>query len=325
MQELKKSAASMDYQAGRAVGSLSRFMRIPYERREQFTAKIAAAWHLCGSDKEKPNRFYESYMNGVFDGEGPWDSLTTSDHGGFIEDVQRDEHDENSDSADDTIEVEHSDYRQCNATTDEQALIDAQLHSELLTSLRLSSDISRSHSTSIIEEDGAPFGPSIPSPVSRLGKPRHQLSETSQDAKPRSSNSFTFQRWAITGARPDWEVLDSRDNSPTATERSVLDTFTSELLVKAEEASTVGSFGRGPSTVRDASEVQVLGREEEKEEQRADNEGNDASPHTALGENSVTVDLSSDEDGPVVVDISTDDDGETDLGPEIIGCRSVRR
>ncbi|NJR31317.1 hypothetical protein HC762_00805, partial [bacterium] len=63
---------------------------------------------------------------------------------------------------------------------------------------------------------------------------------------------FTFRPpiRTTTGRPTNRRLRDQRPPSPAPSEHSALDTFTTELLAKAEECSTVGSLGRGPSTLR---------------------------------------------------------------------------
>ncbi len=317
----------MDYQAGqagRAVGLLSRFMCIPDELREQFTAKVAASWHLLGFDKAKRNKLYEAYMNGVFD-ERSWDGTTLSDNDIIIEDFEDNENDENSDSANDTMGAEHHEERKCMAIADEQDLLDTQLQMELSSSLRHSSTTWEANAASRIEKDGASVGPRISSRVNTLEDKIQHFSQVSRYAQPRSSSLFTFERPRIPGPPTDWEATKSRDASPASTERSALDTFTTELLAKAEECSTVGSFGRGPSTIRWTSEAQTVGPENTQNER-------DDDVQKMLRREYVVIDLMSDEDedGEEEQEEEGDDDDDDgdesveDLGLEIVGSRVIK-
>ena len=250
--ELKKSAQAMTYQTGRAVGLLSAFMRIPQsprKLREQFAAKFATAWRLCGFDKPKPNKAYEDFMNGVYSVEGNGDHPQGSEEdkvkGGMTDD------EDEEDIPKHAIEVKRAQSMRRRLNADDQDLIDSQLQNELSFSLNHSSSALEVSTTSSDEQD---------EPPTRVNRSRRHTSSSNETchtpqpsslAKPRDSSIFTFSRPHIPGKPTNWEATtdtdDSRDVSLTPTEKSGLDTFTAELLAKAEECSTLDSFGREPS------------------------------------------------------------------------------
>lgn len=309
--KLNNSPYSMGYQIGEAIGSLARFMHIPKDLQEQFTLEVARSWRLKGSEKSQPNDFYKSYLNGVFDEEGSFDGLVMGDVDDNL--IDTDDQDEYDESADDLIEAEQPNCNHDAPRPDEQDLIDAQLQGELSWSLcpTESSNVDITSTT----DDGVY---SIDSDVSRrLRRPEVPDLDSlrgSRYAQPRSSSLFTFERPRIPGRATNWEANNSREVSCVPTERSALDNFTTELLAKAEECSTIGSFGRGPSTDRAFSEVAIDIDEGEEEEYE---EGNGRLMDGSPGEDLIVVDLFSDDED------EDEDDDVVDLGLEITGSRAV--
>jgi hypothetical protein len=302
----------MDYQAGRAVGSLSRFMGIPRAILEQFAANVAASWRLRGYEKPKPNKSYEAYMNGVFDEEGSWHGTMISGNDA-MENLLTDETNESDVDSDDATEVEGFEHTCSISMSDEQEMIDAQIQMELSSSEKWSRNTFEAATTLLPGNERASTEKKMPLREGSVIRPENwglQSAEASGYAQPRSSSLFTFERPRIPGPPTDWEVRNSRDDSPAPTELSALDTFTTELMIKAEACSTIGSFSRGPSTNRAASEP-ILPRAEE-EEGHDGNEGGWA--EAAVQEEPVVVDLCSDAD---------DEDDIEDLGLEIVGSRTI--
>lgn len=293
MRELKRSAQSMSYQTGRAAGLLSAFMRIPRsprELREVFAAKFATAWRLRGFNKAKPNKVYEEYMNGVYSVEGIWGLSQGSEDEAV--DGMIDNEDEEDDAPEETMKRVQNIRR--NLDTNDQDLIDNQLQHELSLSLGPSSIVSEVVGTMSNAQDKCSYDVDQGLRHTSSLKDLRHSSHNSSLAKPRDSSMFSFSRpplpgWkagtakpnsrdvppiptkkstidtfprpAIPGKPTDWEATTtfnhSRAISPTAAEPSALDTFTAELLAKAEECSTLGSFGRGPSTPRGSSVVSL--------------------------------------------------------------------
>lgn len=325
LKKIRRSPPTMDYQAGTAVGWLTTLMRIPPELREQFAAKVASAWRLRGYEKATTNGLYEDFMNGVFEEEGSWSGLKPCGSRG-MEDALDDDQDASDGNSDEAMEGDPIRYSNVSPMMDEQDLIDAQLRMELSSSLGCFENASDATPPSASASNIAATKATSTSAESRLdGWDPFRSSRPSQYAKPRSSSVFTFPRPKIPGPPTDWEATHSRDVSPAPTKLSALNTFTTELLAKAEECSTIGSFGRGPSTTRGVSEVPRV----EPEEGRGRGESAEPLAGSRWPEEAVVIDLSSDGEEEVEEkdggdDDDVDDDVE-DLGLEILGSRTINK
>lgn len=303
----------MDYQIGGAVGSLARFMHIPKDRQEQFTIGIAKSWRFKGSEKSQPNDFYLSYLSGVFDEEARFNGLVVRDVDDESIDTDDQDEDENNEPTDDWRGTRQPDGSHRAPQASEQDLIDAQLQRELSWSLcpNQSSDVAIASTT---DDDVCSVDPDVPLPVRIAGVPDLDCPPGSRYAQPRSSSLFTFERPKIPGRPTNWETMSSGEITPAPTERSIWDDFTTELLAKAEECSTMGSFGRGPSTNRALSELVQVDNDEREEKGYGKDSG-----RSMDGEDPIIVDFSLDDN-----DDDDDDDDVVDLGLEIIGSRAIR-
>lgn len=299
---LSESPGDMTWHSGVAVGLLLKNLGFPEEYRNDFGAHFAQSWRLRGYTGQKPNK---EYMSGLFHPEdsrgSPYD----------VEDemMMNNEDDDRVSGSSKIIMAEQIILPDFMKRAREQDLIDAQLHAELASVLQEDALYKTSPTSNDTDET-----PSRSDARPATTKSQH---ESLQDARPaqlthlRSSSLFTWRRPNIPNPATDWEARNSREVSPAATELSALDTFTTELLAKAEEVSTVGSFGRGPSTIRGVSEVQSArsGEGEEERNERAE------WAESAWQEDSDVIDLSSDDDD--------DDDSVEDLGFEIVGSRVI--
>ncbi len=303
---LDRTSCPMDHESGRAVGSLSIFMRIPMERREQFAAKIASGWRLRGFERAKPNKTYEDFMNGVFSVEG--DILTNDDN-------------RINDATSDIITAKRFDCEARRTVFADQQLIDKQILNELSFSLRGSATALQADRTSSGQQNEISDGVTQTSRESSAQE-RTQIScEPSSLAKLRDSSLFTFERPKFRGGTTDWEVTTNRDVSPTPTVQSALDTFTKELLAKAEEASTVGSFGRDPSAARADSvrslpfrdtPIDLMVREEVYQHVKS----TPAAREPASEEDPMVIDLSTDEES---------DDSVEEVDFVVLSSRTIRK
>ena len=282
------------------------YLGIPGDYWRDFGANFAESWQLCDSDTRKSNKSYQDYLSGILHAKDNPDGLLD------IEDVS-------SGNQDDWIvsstrsRIVGGQYAQSHTTgpEQEQYQVDAQLHAELASFLR---EDSPPPTSSRANEEGDTASTSSICAGTVPSKPDPGKCATSgRFARPRSSSLFTFSRPIIAGPETDWEARNSRDVSPTATDTSVLDTFTTELLAKAEECSTIGSFGRRSTPPRLPSEVQQSTEETGLNQDRR-------VPQTVLDEDPLIVSLSSDDD-----DDDNDDGSVEDLGIEIVGSRRIER
>jgi hypothetical protein len=308
LQRLYRAPCPMDYETGRAVGSFSIFMRIVTECREQFAAKIASSWHLRGFKMAKPNQIYEDYMNGVFS---------------VGEESNIENENEANDTTSSTVRAEYLECEGRKTAIADQDLVDNQLQNELLFSLRCSTTALEAGTTSSGEQEETSDDVNQNTRETSSQDSIGQAEKTLSLAKLRDSSLFTFERPRIPGRATDWETTTNRDVSPTPTDKSVLNTFTTELLAKAEEASTVGSFGRGPSSSVRAESVMSLPF-------RGTPSGSVV--RTATGQDHEGISLAgestSEEDHPVVIDVSTDeetDDSVEELDFMILGSRKTTK
>lgn len=274
----------MDFQTGKAVGSFAKFLHIPHLLLEEFCATLAVSWALQGSTKSKPNKEYDDFINGVFSTEGtPERSQVLTDD--IVESVLTDEesYDENMS---DTIEVSYA------TPPDEQDLIDIQLQRELASDLKRSNGVFEDSTTTSTTIHGQ-------------GASSHKYDMMIVDCAENIQQSRL--------ERPRSSSL-----SPAPTDQSALDTFTAELLAKAEECSTIGSFGRGPSVSmrRETSEVQVVDRTRgEQDRQR----GTRRLKGNVLQESPDVVELLSDDDN----DRDDDDDDVQEMDFVILAARKI--
>ena len=294
----------MNFQAGKAVGALGAFLNIPQETRKEFSAAFATAWRLGGCEKPKPNQSYTDFMSGVFD-EGSGGRLITSDDDETVKDT-RNEDRECSDSASD--DLVRSGSLRCVAAANDQDLVDAQLHSELSSTLCEPAAILQGGTTADSNQPQMSANPSIS--LNGIGAKGIQSSRGREITRPGSSRPFVFKRPTAPEGPTNWEEVRSGEISPIVTGQSTLDTFTAELLAKAEQCSTVGSVCRQPSTTREASEAVLAIRS-----------GETCGRHKIrLRKTAPTGDL-------IILDLSSEDDNSNneiqDLGFEIIGFRAI--
>ncbi|KAF7513819.1 hypothetical protein GJ744_007870 [Endocarpon pusillum] len=300
--KMSESPADMTWDSGVAVGSLMNYLRVPDEYWKDVGDNIAESWAFRGWKRRRFNQGYEAYMNGIMYAKDNPDNLL--DVEGVARVGKRDVVKVSGTRS--TIMAEHTSQLQSISPEKEQELIDAQLHAELASFLWDSGSphegIPCSNNRTFIangfrNRDAS----SRPRPESR------QRTTAARFARPRSSSLFTFTRPTIPGPATDWEAANSGDVLPAATERSALDIFTTELLAKAEDCSSSGSFGRRSTTTQLPSEAQVSQEEEYSAREN--------SPENVLDEDSVVIDLSSDDD----------DDSVEDLGFEIVGSRRIEK
>lgn len=295
---MSESPADMTWDSGVAVGSLMNYLRVPDEYWKDVGDNIVESWMFRGWRQRRFDQGYEAYMNGIMHAKEYPDNLLDVEDAARVgnRDVVK------VSGARSTIMAEHTSQEQ----EQEQELIDAQLHAELASFLwdfgSPHEGIPASNNRTVITNSVRNRDASTrPRPESR------QRPTAARFARPRSSSLFTFKRPTIHGPATDWEAANSRDVSPAATERSALDTFTTELLAKAEECSTVGSFGRRSTTARLPSEAQVSPEEEHSAREK--------SPENVLDEDHVVIDLCSDDD----------DDSVEDAELEIVGSRTIEK
>jgi hypothetical protein len=322
---LSESPGEANWRSGFALGLLLRNIGFPKEHWEDFAANFAESWLLRGWRGRKLNERYQEYLKGVFHTDG-------QDIPQDMEDdvIMTKDGDERRVSAFNNIIMAEPDAQADNLNADQvQALINAQLHAELAKSL-----LNHTTHEANPQSTNAAHIPRRPNPYHTTTDPEHEpptpARPTTRFTRPRSSSLFSFSRpIPLPGPPTNWEASNSRDVSPAPTDRSALDTFTAELLAKAEEVSTMGSFGRGASTVRGGSEVWSVGRE-------GDGGGEVGRVGEGVQEGFAVVGLLSDDDDLVgdafsVIDLSAedgdgaaDDESVEDLGLEILGSRNVR-
>jgi hypothetical protein len=202
-------------------------LRIPEEYWNEFGANFAKSWRLSGWDGQLPNKAFEDFECGILNIENSRDD-TQNGEGSAVTETNKDDH-EGDYNSDETMMVEPTAQAQGTIPEQEQALIDAQLHAELAS---LCPD-DASHSTiSTHKNEDEVSGRSNMSP--EIAQARYQSVENARPnryARPRSSSLFTFEP----GAANRLEARNSRDVSLARTALLALDTFTAELLAKAEE------------------------------------------------------------------------------------------
>ena len=296
---LMMAPGDMTWHSGIAVGTLMKNLDIPGDYWREFGVTFAESWQLRGYDARKSGKSYQEYLSGILHAKDNPDRLLD------IEDAASGDKDDRIVSGARNI-IMGGQYAHSHTTSPEQEqyLIDAQLHAELASFLWEDSPPPTSSREN--ERRDTAGGSSIRTGTTPSKPGPRKCAAPARFARPRSSSLFTFSRPTIAGSATDWEARNSRDVSPTATETSALDTFTTELLAKAEECSTIGSFGRRSTTARLPSEAQIPREETGRNQERK-------VPETVLDENPV-IDLSSDDD---------DDDSVEDLGIEIVGSRRI--
>jgi hypothetical protein len=224
---LRKSTGELTWSSGVAVRLLMEHLRIPEEYWNEFGANFAKSWRLSGWDGQLPNKAFEDFECGILNIENSRDD-TQNGEGSAVTETNKDDH-EGDYNSDETMMVEPTAQAQGTIPEQEQALIDAQLHAELAS---LCPD-DASHSTiSTHKNEDEVSGRSNMSP--EIAQARYQSVENARPnryARPRSSSLFTFEP----GAANRLEARNSRDVSLARTELLALDTFTAELLAKAEE------------------------------------------------------------------------------------------
>jgi hypothetical protein len=325
---LSEFPGQANWHSGVALGLLLRKIGFPEDYWEEFAANFAESWLLRGWRGKKLNKRYEQYLKGVLHTDG--------------DDIP-------SDIEDDAVMTEESDGRRAPALNntimakqdahvnvinvdEEQALINAQLHAELAEFLW---NYTTHNTGQVLAGPNAHHTTANQDTTANQEPKPHPAARPTHFTRPRSSSLFTFSRPPIPGPATDWEASDSRDVTPALTERSALDTFTTELLAKAEEVSTMGSFGRGPSTNRGVSEVSLVERGADEDErvgrgERGEQEGqegyaiidllSDNEDDDDLRDEFSVIDLSAEDE-----DAADDDDKSVeDLGLEIVGSRSVK-
>jgi len=311
---------------------LLRNIGFPEEYWEDFAVNFAESCLLPGWRGGKPKKRYEQYLKGVLHMDGQEIPSDIED-----DETTTEEGDERRASALNNIIMAKQDAQADVIDADEeQVLVNAQLRAELAKYL---SDNAAHNTTQSNTKDGAPPRPNTRQHNTADQEPKpHPAARPTRFTKPRSSSLFTFSRPPIPGPATNWEASNSRDVSPAPTERSALDTFTTELLAKAEEVSTMGSFGRGPSTNRGVSEVRLVGMGGGEDEDGGG--GIEEVAEHRVQEGCTVIDLlSDDDDGDVtdefsVIDLSAededaavdDDDDKSveDLGLEIVGSQIVK-
>jgi hypothetical protein len=306
----------MSWHTGAAVQLLMRYLRISHVYWKDFGAKFAESWQLRGWNDKDPSEGYKGYMKSLPLREDSQDSTPTTDHAKMLQlGCEEDGSERNSDCSF-TCECPSQERR---TILQDQDLIDLQLHAELASSLQ----------DKTLHEASPAFGhraeisarPSRePANIQSLHESR-QSAWRSRYARPRSSSLFTFGRSRVPEESAKWDL------SPSATAKSALHTFTAELMAEAEDCSSVGSFGRGPSTYRDVSEAQISDPQvseaqvsearvvRKREKEQGHHEGKAGSTEDALHEDRVVVDLCSDDS----------EDNIDDVDYDIVEVREVRR
>jgi hypothetical protein len=284
-------------------------LRIPKEYWKDFATKFAESWGLGRWNGTLPNESYDQYMDGIANIGSPPPEVLRHTEGERMTTNKGC----NGESASRNTLCPRQPGRVYEMSAEqEQDLIDVQLHAELASFLQDHAPKGSSPASRAAQE----ISPQT-SRASATLKPQTESRSTtrpSRYAKPRSSSLFIFDPPRLHRRDPDWERLHDRDISPTPTGRCALDTFTAELLAKAEEASTMGSFSRGPSTIRGTSEVEiVMGREKQVQKGGEGREGKRVG--MALERAHVVIDVDSDHED--------DDDSVGDLGLEIVGSRTI--
>lgn len=298
----------MDFHTGKVVGALATFLKIPQETKRQFCADFAIAWRFCGHGKSGDNQSYTDFMRGVFHEEETSDRLFTSSDDEIVIGTRHEDH-QGGESASDAMELVRFSSQQCVTAANDQDLVDAQLLGELASTMWSSTAILQSGTPTDSNRHQRPTDINIPVNGTGARGASTQSSRGWENTRPGSSRPFIFERPTVPEGPTNWDEAHSRESSPTVTEQSALDTFTAELLMKAEQCSTVGSVGRQPSTTREASEAVLAIRSGELCGKK----------NTTLGKTAPTLD-------PIVLDLSSDDDNVNDvqdLGFEIIGFRAI--
>jgi hypothetical protein len=311
---LKKSPGEMNWHTGAAVRLLMRYLRVSHVYWKDFGANFAESWQLLGWNDKDASEGYKDYMKSLSLREYSQDSTPTTDHAKMLQlGCEEDGSERNSDCSF-TCERPSQERR---LILQDQDLIDLQLHAELASSLQ----------EKTLHEAGPAFGHRAEIAARPSGEPANiqSLHESRQSAwrsryaRPRSSSLFTFGESRVPEESADWDL---------SIAKSELHTFTAELMAEAEECSTEGSFGRGPSTYRDVSEAQISDPQvseaqvsepqmvRKREKEQGYHEGKAGSTEDALHEDRVVIDLCSDD---------SDEDNIDDVDYEIIEVREVRR
>lgn len=259
----------MDFRAGKVVGSFAKFLRIPQEFIEYFSAKFARAWYLHGYRSLRSSKSYIDFMMGVFDEGSPERSIET-----FVDDVLNAvpiEHQQDDVFTSDNIEVKRSESLYY-TTANDQDLVDAQLQIELSSSFLYSTDLQEADAI-MVNNDELLANSTTSLHNSRAESLSFPFSQTTQRAGRGSSTVPTFNRPTIAGRATNWEAG-----------RSALDTFTAQLLAKAEDCSTLSI-------------------------------GSEQGQKSTSQQDPLIIDLASDGD---------DEDSVEELGLEIVGSRTIR-
>ncbi len=288
------------------MGSLMNYLEIPDEYWNDVGDNIVESWMFRGWRRRQFDKGYEAYINGIIHAKDNPHSLLDVEDAAEVgnKDVEK------ISSTPSTIMADQINQLHVMSGEQEQELIDAQLYAELASFLW---DVGSPHEDiPAFSNQNAIANRLANRPALTRSHPESRPNtRAARFARPRSSSLFTFTRPTIPGPATDWEAENSRDVSPAATERSALDTFTTELLAKAEDCSTIGSFGRRSTTAESPLEAQLFPEE--------GHGAREKSPGTVLDEDLVIVDISSDDD------YHGGDESVEDLGFEIVGSRRIEK
>jgi hypothetical protein len=246
--KLKETSEPVSYESGSLIGRMLNFMGVPNQYKEIIAWKIASDWLFKGYRNAKRGNLYGDYMNGVFDVDG-----SVRDPSVALEESSGDDTEEGERHVgDDTVTAEAvyspSSRKIENDHDVEQSLLDAQLQAELDS--RMHVDVMMAE-TAVLpdsdEDDDSVIGFGRDARNKRL-KSNHPSRKTPSMAKLKNSDLFVFEQSPTPAEDANQTKSNTRYTSPADTELSALDTFSKELLLKAEEVSTIGSFSHAPST-----------------------------------------------------------------------------